>query len=182
VNYTGGDQRIAELIPAILTRDGLSIPPVLEAVFPSDYVATLREISLADGHGLPLGLTVNLSPDIPVEDVSSVTLEVVAEPGERTRDDLDISFDDYDLSAWPDHLEVRGIFNNPGEPLDAYVMIAVTAYDQEEQVIGWGWSHHTQATYLTGGGHFFVVDVPAADFVPDLGLDVRYYKIHVWGR
>jgi Tol biopolymer transport system component len=182
VNYTGGDRRITDLIPAIRTRDGNSITPVLEAVFPSDYVAALREISLADGHGLPLGLTVKLPPGISVEDVSSVSLNVVAEPGERTRDDLNVSFDDYDLSAWPDHLEVRGIFDNPGEPLDAYVMIAVTAYDQEGQVIGWGWSHYTQAAYLMGGGHFFVVDVPAADFVPDLGLDVGSYKIHIVGR
>ena len=105
-----------------------------------------------------------------------------AEPGEPTRDDLDIPYDDYDLSGWPDYLQVSGLLEIPGQSLEEYLTVVVAAYDEVGRVIGWGWRRRTDDHYLMSGGHYFEVEVPAADFVSELDLEVESYKLQLFGR
>jgi Tol biopolymer transport system component len=182
VNYTEMDQHLIELVPVIRDDKGSAIATDQEVVFAPGFEDLTRVVSLAEGRSVPFGFSVHLPQGVLVGNDYSVAVSVVAEPGELTRDDLDIPYDDYDLSDLPDRLKVSGLFEIPAQPLEEYAAVVATAYDQEGRVVGWGWIHRTDDRFLMSGGHYFEVEMQAVDFASELDLEVASYKVQLFGR
>lgn len=139
-------------------------------------------VDLADGSSLPFDFTVRMPPSVQLWDEAEIVIFVAAEPGEPTRDDLDIPFNDYHLSPQPGASRVTGTFENTGPDLNEYVTVVVTVFGVDGQLMGWGWRHGTDAAYLSGGAHPFDILVTFAQAVTELDLEIGVYKIQVFGR
>jgi hypothetical protein len=182
VNYSGGDQRVETLVPTL--RDGDYHPLTTEeaVVFPLGLDNMLADVSLADGHSVPFGFELHLPTDVSIENGQQIILSVIHSPAESTRENFDILHHSYDLVAWPERLEVNGVFDNPGPALQEYVTFVITAYDTEGRVAGWGWSQDTAASFLQEGGHHFVIRATGAEIVSKLDLQLGSYKVFLFGR
>ena len=77
---------------------------------------------------------------------------------------------------------MSGTFENPGPDLTDYVLVIVTAYDENGRVLGWGWQHEIDPTYLATGSHDFDVEIKMPEIVADLGLGIYAYKIQLFSH
>jgi Tol biopolymer transport system component len=181
-NHTGDDQRIVAFIPVIRDDDGDFISVEGWMAFSPDYKALIQAVSLADGQSVPFDLTIHLPAEISLMDDARIVMHVAAEPGEPTRDDLDLPSYDFDLSQWPDAFRVSGTFENPGPDLTEYVVLVVTVYGEGGRVIGWGWRSETGPAYLASGTHDFEIESAMPEIVAERHCEVYSYKIQLFGR
>jgi hypothetical protein len=180
-NATGDDQRIAAFVPVLRDRNH----NVVNAEH-WDFFQGRRElvsaVDLADGSSLPFGLAFRLPTNVHLAGDAEVVIFVAADPGQPTRDDLDIPFNDYDMSMLPGGFRVTGTFENLGPDLSEYVTVVVTVFGLDGQLMGWGWRREIDPAYLTIGTHAFDIPVTFAQAIIDRDLEVGYYKIQVFGR
>jgi hypothetical protein len=180
-NATGDDQRIAAFVPVLRDRNH----NVVNAEH-WDFFQGRRElvsaVDLADGSSLPFGLAFRLPANVHLAGDAEVVIFVAADPGQPTRDDLDIPFNDYDMSMLPGGFRVTGTFENLGPDLSEYVTVVVTVFGLDGQLMGWGWRREIDPAYLTIGTHAFDIPVTFAQAIIDRDLEVGYYKIQVFGR
>ena len=111
-----------------------------------------------------------------------IVLGVQANVSAPTRDDLDIPTDTFDLSAWPNILVVRGQWENLGLDLTEYLMVLVTAYGEDDQVLGWGRQLVTDPADLVHGVHDFEVQVELSALVAELDLELGICRLQLLGR
>ena len=177
VNETDQHQRITNLTPVVYDRAG--DPVTLEDVIPSEgYDDLIEAARLAPGQSLPFGFLIWLPEGISVEENYEVMVE--AEPAQAARDDLVITYDDFE-SDWPYYFYVNGTWENPGSDLAEYVLVVVTVYDEEQHVIGLGSSYETGSSKLAAGEHDFEVDVELWEIVEFLELEIYNYKVQIFG-
>jgi WD40 repeat protein len=181
-NYTGSDQQVLAVFPFLYDADG---QPILNAQYEpieTDYQRLLQSVSLADGYGLPFGFDIQLPDDVTAGELVQMVIDIRAEPSNPTRDDLLVSRDDFNLSGWPRYFNVIGLFKNPGPPLDSYVTLVATAYDSENQVIGWGWFSETGGSYFDTGDHYFNIKVTTPAGLVEQGPKIESYKLQLFGE
>lgn len=180
VNNTDSPQIITSLIPVVYAEDGTPLTSEEDFEYLWGYEQLMGALSIAPEERLAFSCLVYLPEEIVGEDNYEILIQ--AEPGEDTRDDLEIVRDDFNISDWPDSLSVEGTYNNPGPDLTEYVAAVVTAYDEAEHVIGVGWLYETDPSYLTTEEHDFTVTVFAWEVVDYLELEVYTYKLQLFGR
>ena len=93
---------------------------------------------------------------------------------------LIITHDDLE-SDWPYYFYVNGTWENPGPELTEYVLVVVTAYDEERHVIGMGSSYETGSSQLAAGEHDFEVYVELWEIVAELELEVDDHDVQLFG-
>ncbi len=180
-NLTGEDQRIRALTPTFYDSQGDPLEGVAAITFVPDDV-DLARVSLANGRRRPFSFVARPSEAGALEDVQRIVLGVQANVSAPTRDDLDIPTDTFDLSAWPEALVVRGQWENLGLDLTEYLMVLVTAYGEDGQVLGWGRQLVTDPADLVHGLHDFEVRVALSELVADLDLELGTYRLQLLGR
>jgi len=177
VNDTDQHQRITTLTPVVYDQGGS--PVTLEDVIPLEgYDELIEAARLAPGQSLSFGFLILLPFDVSIQENYEVVVE--AEPAEAARDDLVITYDDFE-SDWPYYFYVNGTWENPGPELTEYVLVVVTVYDEEQHVIGMGSSYETGASQLAVGEHDFEVDVELWEIVDFLELEVYNYQVQLFG-
>lgn len=181
VNKTGDDQRIVAFVPVLRDRNH-NVVNAEQWNFMQGRRELVSVVDLADDGSLPFGLTVQLPHRTQLREDAEIVIFVAAESGEPTRDDMDIPFNDYDLSLRPEAFRVTGTFENPGPDLNEYVTVVVTVFGVDGQLMGWGWRHDTDPAYLARGTHPFDIRVTFAQTIADMDLEVGYYKIQVFGQ
>jgi len=180
INESGVEQRIIAFVPVLLDHNS-ELVNVARWRFLSGYSDLIPEVSLAHGQGLPFGFRTAIPDSTRLRDGAEIMVHVAAEPAEPDRDDLDIAENDFDLSR-SDELRVSGILENPGPALKEALTIAITAYDDEGQVMGWGWRTETNLAKLAAKSQGFDVSVRFSKPITDLDLEVGSYKIQVFAR
>ncbi len=180
VNNTGSDQRITSLMPVVYDGNGAPVTSEEDVLGLWDYEKLLDLVSIAPEKSLAFSFLVFLPDETPFSQDYEVLVR--AETVEPARDDLDITDDEFDLSDWPDYLYVDGFYQIPSPNLNAYVAVVVTVYDEDEHVIGVGWTYETAALYLEAGAHDFEVIVEMWEIVSHLNLDAYSYKVQVFGE
>jgi hypothetical protein len=181
VNTTGDDQRVVAFVPVLRDRNH-NVVNAEQWDFFEGRRALVSAADLADGSSLPFGLAFRLQRDVRLAEDAEVVIFVTAEPGQPTRDDLDIPFNDYDMSMLPGGFRVTGTFDNPGPELREYVAVVVTVFGLDGKLMGWGWRRETDPAYLSVDTHTFDIPVTFAQAIIDRDLEVGYYKIQVFGR
>jgi len=177
INETDQDQRITTLTPVVYDQGGN--PVILEDVITLEgYDELIEAASLAPGKSLSFGFLILLPLDVSIQE--NYEFEVEAEPAEPTRDDLFVTNDDLE-SDWPYFFYVNGTWENPGPALTEYVLVVVTAYDEERHVIGMGSSYETGSSQLAAGEHDFEVYVELWEIVADLELEVDDHDVQLFG-
>jgi hypothetical protein len=178
VNDADSHQRIITLAPVVYGRDGNPLTSA-EIESPLGYDELRAAVRLPPTKGLAFGFRVLLPMDVPFDEDYEIRVEM--EPIERGRDDLDITYDDYDPLDWPDYFYVEGTFENPGPDLNEYVAIVVTIYAEDDEVVGLGWAYETDDPHLQTGEQDFTVEVEMWEIVGELELDVYSYKVQTFG-
>jgi hypothetical protein len=177
VNNTDQDQRITALTPVVYDQN--ENPVTLEDVEPLEgYDGLIEIVNLAPGQSLSFGFFILLPLDVSFEDNYEIVVE--AEPAEPVREDLVITYDDFE-SYWPDFFYVNGTWENPGPALTEYILVVVTVYDEDEHVIGMGWSYEIGSSQLAVGEHDFEVEVTLWEIVAYLELEVYTYRVQLLG-
>jgi hypothetical protein len=183
VNNTGSSQRITTLTPVVY--DGQGNPVTTAADFdylPAglNYSEVLGKVSLAPGQRLAVGFGVSLPEGIAFE--TRYRILVAAVSTEPARNDIVTTQTSHDNAGWPNFIHVNGTLVNPGPKLTEYLLIAVSVYDEDERVIGLGWSYETAPLYLTTGEHPFDVKATMFEAVGNLGLDMDGYDVQGLGK
>jgi hypothetical protein len=184
VNNTGSSQRITALTPVIYDGQGDPVSPVVVGFdfLPTgmDYGALLDNVSLAPGQRLAFGFRVSLPEGIAFDTRYRILVEAVS--SETARNDIVITQNSYDDAGWPNSMHVEGTLVIPSPDLTDYLLVAVSVYDENERVIGLGWSYETASPYLTTGEHLFDVRANLFEIVATLGLDMDDYDVQGLGN
>jgi hypothetical protein len=129
VNYTTHTARsVRALIPRLYDAAGAPLTGEGDVTFPPGYVEMLEAVTVPEGGSLPFGFTMRLPAGVSLENDHQIIVGVQADAAATPRDDLDIAYDSFNLSAWPERFGVHAIFENPNQPFDEYVALVATLY------------------------------------------------------
>jgi hypothetical protein len=175
--------RIVELWPIILDDAGEPVTSEADVSAISKDYAQLREIArLAPDQALAFSFLIEVPSEIYVED--NYDFVVTAEATDDGRDDLDIINEDdeeFDDEDWPYSFYVKGVYDNAGDALSAYVAVVVTLYGDYDEVLGVGWSYESGGAFLETGAHDFEVKIQMWEGLDHLELELYTYKVQVFG-
>ncbi len=184
VNHSGRSRRINFLLPLFIQNgDGDTISFDVSFFLQPLYQDMFNSVSLNDGQSLPFDFDLYLPQDARLVGEAQVVMQLDLDPNRQipNRENLNISSENLELSGELDVLRVSGFWENPGPSLNEYAIVVVTAYGQDDQVLGWGWQSGTDSDHLATGRHDFVVDVALADFVTDWE-QFYYYQVQLLAR
>jgi hypothetical protein len=168
-NNTGADQYLLTVAARVYDQEGALIADAYNTV------EMVPVTTLVQGRKTPFQLAIYLPEQ--EFDPEQLTYEFYVEAMDawyETREDLTIL--DHSWTATDGTYEIRGTVQNGGPALTSFIQVIAALYDADGRVVGLGWFHEGDPSYLAPGAVEFNI------LVENVPFEAVSYELQALGR